>query len=231
MTYAQLAYQSGFGSHLQSEAVPNALPKGQNSPKHAPHGLYAEQMNGSAFTRPRHQNLRSWLYRILPSVAHGDFQETKHHGFMQPQSQVALPNQLRWSALPHPKGAIDFVQSWQTLAFNGGPLNHQGGAIYLYGANTSMKDTYFYNADAEMLMVPYEGEMLIKTEFGWLTLTPGEIASLPRGVKFQVEVTQGPIMGYLLENYGQKLTLPDLGPIGANGLANPRDFQTPVARF
>lgn len=224
-------YQSGFGGYWQSEALANALPKGQHSPQHAPYGLYAEQLSGSAFTRPRHQNLRSWLYRILPSVVHDSFHLVDHPGmYLEPKS-CATPTQMRWDPLGDPEDSTNFFEGLKRLLFNGAPEQHQGGAVYLYNANTSMTDTYFYNSDGELLFVPYFGECELITELGVLSLCPGEIAVIPRGIRFQVILNSSIIKGYVCENYGSPFVLPNLGPIGSNGLANARDFQIPMARF
>lgn len=231
MDKPKLHYLTGFASHWESQALPDALPIGQNSPKKTPYGLYPEQLSGSAFTRPRHANLRSWLYRILPSVKQGDFTKASHSGYINEDShQEAIPNQLRWSPLSAPSKPIDFVQSWQAIAANGSARNLDGAVIYLYYANQSMQDSYFYNADGELLIVPYLGQMLIQTEMGPMEIEPGEIACIPRGIKFSVTHSHD-IAGYILENFASPFELPNLGPIGANGLANPRDFQIPQAQF
>lgn len=224
-------YQIGLGGSWHTEALPNAIPNGQNSPQKPAYGLYAEQLSGSAFTRPRHQNFRSWLYRILPSAVHDAFQPIEHRGiYLDPQA-YAKPSQIRWDPLPDPKIPTDFIQGLHRLLHNGGPEQHIGGAVYLYAANTSMSDTYFYNADGELLWVSFLGACDLITEFGALSLSPGEIAVIPRGVKFQVILKSPLIKGYLCENYGCPFMLPDLGLIGSNGLANPKDFQVPIARY
>jgi homogentisate 1,2-dioxygenase len=94
-----------------------------------------------------------------------------------------------------------------------------------------MTDRYFYNADGEMLLVPQLGRLRLVTELGILEVDNGEIALLPRGLRFRVELPDGPSRGYICENYGQLFRLPELGPLGANGLANSRDFEAPVAAF
>ncbi|MEE9452383.1 MAG: homogentisate 1,2-dioxygenase [Gammaproteobacteria bacterium] len=221
-------YQSGFGNHHSSEALTNALPQGQNSPQKAPYGLYTEQLSGAAFTSPRHSNLHSWLYRIHPSVLHGEFKALKTKT-SQPIKHMP-PTQMRWGPLPYPKKSTDFICGLVKLANNGDLKNHRGAAIYLYACNQSMS-TYFYNADGEFLIVPQEGQLYIKTEFGPIDLKPSEIAVIPRGIKFQVELAGKQARGYICENFAAPLRLPELGPIGANGLANPRDFQYPRACY
>lgn len=225
------SYLTGWGAAWQSEALPHALPLGQNSPQKVPYGLYAEQLSGSAFTRPRSQNLRSWLYRILPSVVHSRFTRLSHQGIALPSEQQAIPTQMRWDPLPLPQEKTDFVQGLKTLLYNGSPEQQHGAAVHLYAANTSMENSFFYNSDGELLFVPYQGQCVLLTEFGIIALEPGEIAVIPRGVRFQVKLLSASIQGYLCENYGLPFTLPDLGPIGSNGLANPRDFLVPCAHF
>ena len=230
---ADLNYQSGFGNEFATEAVPGALPRGQNSPQQVPLGLYAEQYSGTAFTAPRAVNRRTWCYRIRPSVTHKPFEEIPA-GLIRsgPFQEVPTPpNQLRWDPLPIPDKPTDFVDGIVTMGGNGDPAMQTGVAIHLYTANTAMRDRFFYDADGELLIVPQMGRLLILTELGALQVTPGEICVLPRGLKFRVELPGDAARGYICENYGAPFRLPDLGPIGANGLANARDFLAPVAAF
>src|ERR1700733_11368238 len=225
--------QPGFGNEFQSEAVPGALPVGRNSPQKPPHGLYAELISGTAFTAPRHENRRTWTYRILPSVVHRPYQRIDN-GLIRsaPFDDVeATPSQLRWSPFPMPKKATDFVQGIVTLGGNGNVATQTGMAAHIYAANASMIDRYFYNADGEMLVLPQQGRARFVTELGVVEAAPGEITLLPRGMRFRVELPDGPSRGYICENYGAALRLPELGPLGSNGLANPRDFLAPVAAF
>lgn len=218
-------YLQGFGNYHQTEAVPGALPMNQNSPQHCNLGLYAEQLSGTAFTRPRHNNLRSWLYRMLPSVVQGTYYPYEVELF-KPYHAEQSPNPLRWSPLNLFKEEnFDFVDGLFHLA--GTPLIN----TYLYQCTHSMQDKYFANNDGEMLFVPYMGEVNLHTEFGKLNVCPGMIAVIPRGVKFKMELLSPEAKGYLCENSGSPLTLPQLGIIGANGLAHPRHFQYPVAAF
>ncbi len=226
-----LTYQSGFGNHFSTEAVPGALPIGQNSPQQVPFGLYAEQLSGTAFTAPRHENRRSWLYRLRPSAGHGRYEPYGQARLKSgPFDGPVTPNRLRWDPIDVPQTPTDFVDGLMTLAGNGDVATQAGIGIHLYLANASMRDRVFQNADGEFLIVPQQGVLTLVTELGVLTAGPGEIALIPRGVRFRVEVA-GPSRGYVCENYGAAFKLPDLGPIGANGLANPRDFLTPVAAF
>ncbi len=227
-----LTYMSGFGNEFVTEAMPGALPEGRNSPQRVAYGLYAEQLSGTAFTAPRSANRRSWLYRIRPAAVHAPF-ERRDHGRIVSEfgAANATPNQLRWNPMPIPTAPTDFVEGWVTMAGNGSAASMQGCAIHLYAANRSMQSRYFYDADGELLIVPQQGRLRLNTELGRLDVAPTEIAVIPRGVRFAVELTDGEARGYLCENYGALLQLPDLGPIGANGLANPRDFQTPVAWY
>jgi len=227
-------YHSGFGNEFASEAEPGALPKGQNAPQHAPLGLYTEQISGTAFTAPRALNRRTWSYRIRPSVMHEPYREFEQSTRLRsgPFNEVPTPpNQMRWNPLPIPQDQTDFVEGLVTLGGNGDPAMQDGVALHLYVANASMKDRFFYNADGEMLILPQQGMLIIRTELGVIEVSPGELAVIPRGIKIRVEVGEGGARGYICENYGQPFRLPDLGPIGANGLANSRDFLTPVAAY
>lgn len=228
-----LQYLSGFGSTHATEALPGALPVGRNSPQKCPYGLYAEQLSGTAFTAPRHENRRSWLYRIRPGVVHLPFQayEGAQAWLSDFGTAPVTPNQLRWSPLPEPQAPTDFIDGMTTWAGNGGPGAHTGVGIHLYAANQSMHGRYFYNADGEMLIVPQQGGLRLATELGILDVEPLEIAVIPRGVRFRVELPDGQARGYMLENFGAVLRLPELGPIGSNGLANARDFLAPVAAY
>ena len=227
-----LNYLSGFGNHFSSEALTNALPNGQNSPQNPAYGLYAEQISGSAFTMPRHQNLHSWLYKIHPSAKHSAFKlyKTADKWPNMPFVKICPPTQLRWNKLDEPNTPTDFLDGLSTFVGQGSTSSLTGGAIHIYAINKSMH-SFFYNADAEMLFIPQSGELLLCTEFGDLELKPLEIAVIPRGVKFQIKLLNNTAYGYVAENYGTPFKLPDLGLIGANGLANPRDFLYPTAKF
>jgi homogentisate 1,2-dioxygenase len=226
------SYMSGFGNEFATEALPGALPEGQNSPQRAPYGLYAEQLSGTAFTAPRGSNHRSWLYRIRPAAIHSAFKPYAHERFVSDFTAVpASPNQHRWDPLPIPTAGTDFIDGIVTMAGNGEPAAQSGCGIHIYAANRSMTDRFFYNADGEMLVVPQLGRLRFKTELGVLDVEPQEIVVIPRGVRFAVELLDDTARGYICENFGAMLRLPDLGPIGSNGLANPRDFLTPVAAY
>ncbi|GAB3735219.1 homogentisate 1,2-dioxygenase [Luteimonas pelagia] len=233
MTLRGNGYMSGFGNEFATEAVAGTLPVGRNSPQKVAHGLYAEQLSGTAFTAPRSANRRSWLYRIRPAAMHGAFEP-----FAQPRfhndfdTGPVTPDQLRWNPLPLPDGAgADFVDGLYTMAGNGGPAAQTGIGVHVYAADRDMDGRYFYDADGELLVVPQQGRLEISTEFGLLEVAPQEIALIPRGVRFQVALPDGPSRGYVCENFGALLQLPDLGPIGSNGLANPRDFLAPEASY
>lgn len=229
----EFRYQSGFGNEFATEALPGALPKGMNSPQKAPFGLYAEQLSGSAFTAVGRDNQRTWLYRILPSLAHKKFSKASD-GLLRsaPFNEVPPPpDQLRWDPLPWPEGPTDFANGLQTVAGNGDVSSHTGSAVHLYAINQSMATSCFNNADGDFLFVPQEGAIYLQTEMGWLDVKPGEIAVVQRGIKFRVELAGARARGYICENYGEHFVLPYKGPIGANGLANPRDFLTPEAAF
>jgi homogentisate 1,2-dioxygenase len=219
-------YQAGFGNEFASEAIAGVLPVGQNSPQKVARGLYAEQLSGTPFTVPRAVNRRSWLYRIRPSVLYEPFTPLR---ILWGELDVT-PNQLRWDPFPIPAEPTDFIDGLLPICANGDPEAHQGIGVYVYAANRSMTDRFFYDADGELLIVPQEGALRLATELGILDVVPGEIAVIQRGIKFRVEVT-GSARGYVCENYGPLLRLPELGPIGSNGLANSRDFLTPVAAY
>jgi homogentisate 1,2-dioxygenase len=225
----------GFGNDFETEALPGALPHGQNSPQRCSYGLYAEQLSGSPFTAPRNVNERSWLYRILPSVRHsGQFSPVDIPLWKSAPcvGEHDLPiAQLRWSAPSFPSGQLNFLSGMRTMTTAGDVNTQAGMAASLFFVNTTMTDEYFYNSDGELLVVPQEGALRFFTELGKIEVAPGEICVIPRGVTFKVELLQGPARGYVAENYGGKFTLPNRGPIGANCLANQRDFKTPVAAF
>ena len=225
------AYLTGFGNEFATEAVPGTLPVGRNSPQRVAHGLYAEQLTGSAFTAPRGANRRSWLYRIRPAVMHGAFSPLAQPRFHNDFASPAPPDQLRWDPLPEAAPGVDFIDGLYTMGGNGGPQASTGLGIHLYAASADMAGRYFYNADAEMLIVPQAGRLVLATELGVLEVEPQQIAVIPRGVRFAVTLPDGAARGYVCENFGALFKLPDLGPIGANGLANPRDFETPQAAF
>ena len=250
-------YQTGFGNEFATEAIEGALPVGRNSPQKAPLGLYAEQFSGTAFTAPRAHNKRTWTYRIRPSVLHKPFEQIDSKLFRSSpfDEVVTTPNQLRWDPLPIPTEPTDFIDGITTIAGNGDLFAQTGMAVHIYACNKGMGERYFYNADGEMLIVPEMGRLGILTELGLLQVGPGSVAVIPRGLKFRVEpATEGAsnsdhadddsanpqsairnpqsiARGYICENYGQQFRLPDLGPIGANGLANSRDFETPLAWY
>jgi homogentisate 1,2-dioxygenase len=229
-----LVYQSGFGNQFATEAVAGALPVGQNSPQRTPFGLYAEQLSGSAFTAPRHENRRSWLYRMRPSASHGPFKGYVGASLLRsgPFAEVpATPNRLRWDPLPAPSGPVDFLDGLTTFGGAGDAAIQAGVAIHVFAANRSMDGRVFVDADGELLIVPQDGSLQLRTEMGVLGVEPGEIAVIPRGVRFAIDLLNERARGYVCENYGAPFRLPELGPIGSNGLANPRDFLVPVAAF
>ena len=232
MPSTRITYQNGFGNTFSTEALKGALPAGRNSPQIAPKGLYAEVLSGTAFTAPRAENQSSWLYKLRPSAMHGPYKRIKEGSIRSgPFDEVETPpNRLRWDPMPLPTKPTDFLQGLATIAGSGAPAMQVGLAVHIYRANQSMSRRYFWNADGEIMFVPQEGSLLIFTELGKLAIKPGEIAVVPRGMKFQVNV-EGPVRGYLCENYGAAFRLPELGPIGSQGLAQTRDFQAPVAAY
>ena len=227
-----LHYLGGFGNHFATESLPGALPEGRNSPQRCPYGLYAEQLSGTAFTAARQANRRTWLYRIRPAAVQGAFRPLAHPGLVGRFCDLpAVPDPLRWGAPPLPSEPQDFVDGLLTVGGTGSSDAHTGCGIHWYLANRSMRDRFFYDADGELLIVPQLGRLRVASELGVLEAQPQEIVLVPRGVRFRVELPDGHSRGYVCENFGAPLKLPDLGPIGSNGLANPRDFQTPVAWY
>ncbi|KDO30165.1 homogentisate 1,2-dioxygenase [Saprolegnia parasitica CBS 223.65] len=231
--WALLAYHVGFGNHFCSEVLEGALPANMNNPQVCNYGLYCEQLSGTAFTLPRHKNQRTWLYRILPPVVHNEYTATASNAVVTDfATENVTPQQLRWQpmALPSSHEKVDFIQGWKTMSGAGDPSLKTGMAVHMYAANSSMGDKCFYNSDGDLLIVPQEGALKITTEMGKLLVSPHEICVIQRGIRFTVDL-DGPARGYILEVYNRHFILPDLGPIGANGLANPRDFEHPVAWY
>ncbi len=220
---------TGFGNHFATEAIPGALPIGRNSPQRPPFGLYAEQLSGSAFTMARHENRRSWLYRLRPAANHGAF--TLAFDPAGNRTHDSSPNRLRWDPRPINDRESNFHDSIMPMLWNGSPESLTGVTLSTYACTQSMGNQAFFSADGEMLIIPESGRLRLSTEMGLITLEPLEIAIIPRGVRYRVELLDGHARGYIAENHGSPFRLPDLGPIGSNGLANPRDFESPVAWF
>jgi homogentisate 1,2-dioxygenase len=235
MADEEFRYASGFGNEFATEAVEGALPAGRNSPQRAPLGLYAEQLSGTAFTQPRAVNRRTWVYRIMPSAAHPAFRRIGNGRLRgTPFDEIEPdPNRLRWDPLPLPRedAATDWIDGLYTVGGNGDIATRGGMAVHVYAANRDMTDRYFVDADGELLLVPELGALILHTELGPLRVAPGEIAVVPRGIRFRVEIPDDFARGYVCENFGASFTLPERGPIGANGLANERDFLSPHAAF
>ena len=226
-------YFPGFGNHVSTEAVPGALPIGRNSPQRPAFGLYAEQLSGTAFTAPRAENRRSWLYRLRPSAEHPPYR--RYDGAprftIAPDPAPLAPNRLRWGPPAMPDTPVDLIDSMATMLVNRDPADLDGVVIHRYAANRDMDNRAFVDADGELLFIPQAGRLALLTEMGRIDIGPGQIALVPRGVRFRALLPDGAATGYVAENHGALFRLPDLGPIGANGLANPRDFETPAAWF
>jgi len=230
-----LSYMPGFGNDFETESLPGSLPQGRNSPQRPAYGLYAEQLSGSPFTAPRGANERSWLYRIRPSVKHtGRFVPDDYPYWKSAPNagdhELAL-GQYRWDPVPMPGRPMDFLSGVRTMTTAGDVLARTGMAAHIFTASADMVDDHFFNADGELLILPQTGGLRLRTEMGVMEVQPGELCVVPRGLVFKVELIDGPVRGYICENYGAKFTLPDHGTIGANCLANPRDFKTPTAWF
>ncbi len=224
---------SGFANHFSTEAVAGALPEGRNSPQRPAFGLYTEQLSGTAFTAPRSENRRSWLYRMRPSAEHPAYRRYDGAARFAPGAEDAPlpPNRLRWDPLKLPDTPTDFIDGMVTMVANRDPASLEGVAVHVYAANRGMDDRYFFDADGELLIIPQQGRLDIFTEMGRMDVAPGEIALIPRGVRFRVLLPDGAVRGYVAENHGALFRLPELGPIGSNGLANQRDFLTPEAAY
>ncbi|KAF7532203.1 hypothetical protein G7054_g8184 [Neopestalotiopsis clavispora] len=237
-TNEKYEYLNGFGSYHESEAIPGALPVGANSPQKAPFGLYAEKLSGTAFTAPRHENQQSWLYRILPSAAHSAYEpyyDSNITGGLSPDNADTklhqIPNQLRWDPFDFDENT-DWVQGLKLVGGAGTPQTKSGLGIFIFAAGKDMAPkTATYSSDGDFLIVLQHGVLDIQTELGRLLVRPNEIAVIPRGIRYRVTLPEGPVRGYILELYQGHFTLPELGPIGSNCLANARDFQAPVADF
>jgi homogentisate 1,2-dioxygenase len=227
-----MRYQTGFGGHFESEAIEGALPRGRNSPQRPPFGLYAEQLSGSSFTSPRHENRRSWLYRMRPTADHRPFVAYEGAPLFAaaPSAEPLAPNRLRWDP-PQLVEGKDFIDGLATMLDARKPEDLEGCAVHVYRATKTMDHRLFADADGELVIVPQQGAIEVRTELGCLELSPGSIGVVPRGIKFQVRLLEGEARGYVAENYGLPFRLPELGPIGSNGLANPRDFEAPVASY
>ena len=228
-------YMPGFGNDFETEALPGALPQGRNSPQKVDYGLYGEQLSGTAFTAPGHQNQRTWCYRIRPSVRHqGRFSRIDLPYWKSAPhviGDVTSLGQYRWDPVPHGDAPLDWLTGMRTMTTAGDVNTQTGMASHVYLVTETMRDAYFYSADSELLVVPQQGRLRFCTELGIIDLAPQEIAIIPRGLVYRVEVLEGPARGFVCENYGQSFALPDRGPIGANCMANRRDFKTPVAAF
>jgi homogentisate 1,2-dioxygenase len=225
-------YLPGFGNHVSTEAAPGALPVGRNSPQRPAFGLYTEQLSGTAFTAPRHENKRSWLYRMRPSAEHPPFKRYEGAVLLAPGivTEPLAPNRLRWDPVASPAPGTDWIDGLTTMLANRDPASLEGVAVHVYAANRDM-ERVFVDADGELLFVPQSGRLELFTELGRIVIAPGQIALVPRGVRFRVALLDGEARGYVAENHGALFRLPELGPIGANGLANPRDFEMPVAWY
>ena len=228
-------YMAGFGNDFETESLPGALPQGMNSPQKCQYGLYGEQLSGTAFTAPTAKNERTWCYRIRPSVKHSNRYSRIHLPYWKTaphiEENIISLGQYRWDPAPHTSQVLTWLTGIRTMTTAGDVNTQTGMASHIYLVTTSMKDAYFYSADSELLVVPQEGRLRFATELGVIDLEPQEIAIIPRGLLYRVEVLEGPARGFICENYGQKFDLPPRGPIGANCMANRRDFKTPIAAF
>lgn len=222
--------QSGFGNTHHGEQLPGAVPRSQNSPRHVPYGLYAEQISGSGFVARRGENLRTWVYKVRPSSGHRLLEPLDHATFNTDfADEPAAVNLAGYEPLLVPETPTDFVDGVHTFAGAGDPRTRRGAAIHLYVANRSMEHRAFCNADGDMLLVPELGAMTVQTELGVLDLAPGQIMLIPRGLLFAVHLHDDEARGFIGETYGKPFELPDRGPVGSNGMADERHFRAPTA--
>jgi homogentisate 1,2-dioxygenase len=225
-------YQSGFGNEFASEAVPGALPVGQNSPQRPPLGLYSELISGTTFTAPRAYNRRSYVFRARPSTNPVPFEPLDSGSFKTPPLEIPpYPGALRWGPFEQVDLPKDFIEGLTTVCGNGSPQSQTGMAVHVYCANLSMTARAFSSADGEMLIIPQKGALRITTELGVIAAAPGEFVLLPKGLKFRVDLPDGTARGFVCENFGRPFVLPELGLMGSHGNANAIDFQVPVAAF
>ncbi|KAH9874017.1 hypothetical protein IAQ61_004645 [Plenodomus lingam] len=232
-------YQAGWGNRHQSEVIPGTLPVAQNNPQEVRFGLYTEGITYSAFAAPRAHNYSTYMYRCRPAAAHNGYVpfESKsniQNCFLSLNPKVAtLPEQAEWRPFPLPKEEekIDFANGLHTLAGSGDPNIREGLALYVYMINSSMERRAFCNADGDFLICAQLGTLDIVTEMGKIFLQPGEICVIQRGIRFCMNLAPDTKVarGYITEVWGSMWELPDLGPLGGHGLANPRDFLYPVA--
>lgn len=241
-------YTYGYGNELFSEAVAGALPLLGNTPQRCNFGLYAEQLSGTSFTTPRVHNKKVWMYKIRPSAAHAPMVPyTKNHLFVNDfsgENGQINPNQLRFKPFPLPPKdvSVDFVDGIITLGGAGDPSTKAGFAVHVYCCNADMKNKAFCNSDGDLLVVPQLTPLTVTTETGKMRVAPGEFFLIPRGIKFSVDLDMATDLsrhegedsyarGYICEVYDSHFIIPDLGPIGANGLAHPKHFASPTAFY
>lgn len=227
-----------FGDGYQSEALEGAVPEKYNSPQLAPHGLYAEQLSGTPFTKGRRVLERTWLYKIQPSAGH---QRAAYRPVSNPSAfpmllkpKHATPAQKRWPPVPLPADSqqIDWVHGMVCTAGAGSEETKAGIRIYHYAANISMGNSSFCSSDGDILILPEKGELDVVTEMGRMQVRPGEVCCIQRGIKYKVDIVDGKaVRGYACETFEGAFHPPDLGPMGTNGLANPRDFMRPSAWY
>ena len=189
-------------------------------------------MNGTAFTAPRASNARSWLYRIRPSVVESPPAPLTHERLGRDYlAEPPNPSLLGFRPLPLAEAEGDFVDGLSTLAGAGDPAEGPGVAVHLFVAKEHMGRRAFASTDGDLLIAPDTGTLLVRTELGRLTVAPGQIAVVPRALRFAVDLVDGPARGYVFEPYGTRFELPDRGLLGANGLADARHFEIPVACY
>lgn len=133
--------------------------------------------------------------------------------------------------MPEDSSSVDFVEGLRTVAGQGDATAKSGLAVHMYAANASMRTRAFCNTDGDFLILPQLGRLDIQTELGRIMVRPGELVVIQAGMRFKVLLPDGQSRGYIQEVFGGHYELPELGPIGSNGMALPRDFESPLASF
>lgn len=213
---------AGSRGELASEARAGALGRGDDA---SGGGLHVEDVGLGAVVRGE---ARSRLYRLRPSPCL-EYRPARLGQWRSPPfGEPASPNRLCWGALPFPDGSADFLDGMVTIGGAGDIALRLGVSIHIYRANRSMTDRYFFNADGELLVAPQQGDLAIRTEFGDLRVGPMQFAVIPRGVRFSVDLLDGPVRGFVCENYGAPLRPSSSSPAeGLEAIA----LQAPKAAF
>jgi homogentisate 1,2-dioxygenase len=188
------------------------------------------------------------MYKILPSITQPALEPVDPKSsratnlnrlvsdYKDKTKSVVVAKQLRWKCIPEPdaKKNITFLDGLFSYCGAGSPEEREGLSIFGYTFNSCMGNDFFYSADGDFLFVPQTGPLHLETEMGKMLVDIGEFGVIPRGIKFRVVIPGGEKVchkGWICEVFGDHMKLPELGPIGANGLANPQDFCIPKASY